>query len=112
MHFKNDPPRTREASRSIPIAGRSFAFACGLSGEELHALQEEVRARGGRVDTDLSPATDVLVVGSLPGIGRLAEKGREVILRGELYRDRRGRLEFVTEEALRAALAASPGGEA
>lgn len=112
MHSQTDPHLTREASRSIPIAGRSFAFACGLSGEELHALQEEVRARGGRVDTDLRPATDVLVVGSLPGIGRLAEKGREVILRGGLYRARRGRLEFVTEEALRAALAANPGGEA
>jgi hypothetical protein len=94
---------------SIPIAGRSFAFACGLPEGELHALQEEVRARGGRVDADLSPETDVLVVGALPGIGRLAESGREVILRGELYRDRIGLLKFVTEAALRAALAASPG---
>lgn len=111
MHFKDDPRRSRDAPKSVPIAGRSFAFACGLSGEELHALQEEVRARGGRIDADLNPDTDVLVVGSLPGIGRLAEKGREVILRGELYRDRRGRLEFVTEEALRAALSASSGGE-
>lgn len=109
VHFKDDPRRPRDAPKSIPIAGRSFAFACGLSGEELHALQEEVRARGGRVDADLSPETDVLVVGALPGIGRLAEKGREVILRGELYRDRIGLLEFVTEEALRAALAASSG---
>ncbi|CAG0926536.1 hypothetical protein PLCT1_00073 [Planctomycetaceae bacterium] len=109
MHLKDNPPRAREAPKSIPIAGRSFAFACGLAGEELHALQEEVRARGGRIDADLNPDTDVLVVGSLPGVGRLAEKGREVILRGELYRDRRGRLEFVTEEALRVALTASPG---
>lgn len=109
MHFKNDPPRPRDAPESIPIAGRSFAFACGLSDEELHALQEEVRARGGRVDADLNPDTDVLVVGGLPGVGRLAEKGREVILRGELYRDRRGLLEFVTEAALRVALAASRG---
>ncbi|HPA50935.1 MAG TPA: hypothetical protein PLP50_04960 [Thermoanaerobaculia bacterium] len=112
MHFRDDPPRARGAPKSILIAGRSFAFACGLSGEELHALQEEVRARGGRIDVDLTPETDVLVVGSLPGIGRLAEKGREVILRGELYRDRIGLLEFVTEEALRATLSASPGGEA
>jgi hypothetical protein len=97
---------------SIRIAGRSFAFACGLPEEELHALQEQVRARGGRVDADLSPETDVIVVGSLPALGQLAERGREVILRGELYRDRQGHLEFVTEEALRAALAASPGGEA
>lgn len=110
MHFKDDPPRPREASRSIPIAGRSFAFACGLPDEELHALQEQVRARGGRVDPDLSPTTDVLVVASLPGLGRLAETGREVILRGELYRDRLGLLEFVTEEALRAALVADPDG--
>ncbi len=112
MHFMDDPPRARGARKSIPIAGRSFAFACGLSGEELHALQEEVRARGGRIDVDLTPETDVLVVGSLPGIGRLAEKGREVILRGELYRDRLGLLEFVTEAALRAALAAGSGGDA
>ena len=42
--------------------------------------------------------------------GRLAETGREVILRGELYRDRLGLLEFVTEEALRAALVADPDG--
>lgn len=111
MHSKNDPPRTRGASGSILIAGRSFAFACGLAGEDLHALQEEVRARGGRVDSDLSPDTDVLVVGTLPGLGRLAESGREVALRGELYRDRLGVLEFVTEAALRAALAAGPGGE-
>ena len=109
MHFMDDPPRPREAPKSIPIAGSSFAFACGLSGEELHALQEEVRARGGRIDADLSPETDVLVVGSLPGIGRLAEKGREVILRGELHRDRLGLLEFVTEAVLRGALVSSPG---
>ena len=112
VHFRDDPPRARGAPKSILIAGRSFAFACGLSGEELHALQEEVRARGGRIDVDLTPETDVLVVGSLPGIGRLAEKGREVILRGELYRDRIGLLEFVTEEALRAALGTSPDGDA
>ena len=71
-----------------------------------------MRSRGGRIDPDLIPATDVLVVASLPGLGRLAESGREVILRGELYRDRLGLLEFVTEEALRAALAAGPGGAA
>lgn len=112
VHFKDNPPRARGAPKSIAIAGRSFAFACGLSGEELHALQEEVRARGGRINADLSPATGVLVVGALPGIGRLAEKGREVILRGELYRDRIGLLEFVTEAALRAALSTSSGGEA
>ena len=112
MHFKDEPPRPREAQKSIPIAGRSFAFACGIAGEELHALQEEVRARGGRIDADLSPTTDVLVVGALPGIGRLAERGREVILRGELYRDRIGLLEFVTEAALRATLVAGSGGDA
>lgn len=112
MHFMDDPPRPREAPKSIPIAGRSFAFACGLSGEDLLALQEEVRARGGRIDVDLSPETDVLVVGSLPGIGRLAETGREVILRGELYRDRIGLLEFVTEAALRVTLSGDSGGDA
>ncbi len=112
MHFKDDPPRPREAQKSIPIAGRSFAFACGLPEEELRALEEQVRSRGGRIDPDLSPATDVLVVASLPGLGRLAETGREVVLRGELYRDRLGLLEFVTEEALRAALGTSPGGDA
>jgi hypothetical protein len=110
VHFKDDPPRPREASRSIPIAGRSFAFACGLPEAELHFLEEQVRSRGGRIDPDLSPATDVLVVASLPGLGRLAETGREVILRGELYRDRIGLLEFVTEEALRAVLVADPDG--
>jgi len=112
VHFKDDSPRLREAPKSIPIAGRSFAFACGLPEEELRALEEQVRSRGGRIDPDLSPATDVLVVASLPGLGRLAEAGREVILRGELYRDRLGLLEFVTEEALRAALGTNPGGEA
>jgi hypothetical protein len=111
VQFEVDPSWPRGAPESNPIAGRSFAFACGLPDEELHALQEQVRARGGRVDPDLSPTTDVLVVASLPGLGRLAETGREVILRGELYRDRLGLLEFVTEEALRAALAASPGGD-
>ena len=112
MHLKDDPPRPRDAQKSISIAGRSFAFACGLPEGELHALQEQVRARGGRVDPDLSPETDVLVVALLPGLGRLAETGREVILRGELYRDRLGLLEFVTEEALRAFLGTSPGGDA
>jgi hypothetical protein len=106
-----DPSRPRGTPESIPIAGRSFAFACGLPEEELHFLEQQVRSRGGRIDPDLSPATDVLVVASLPGLGRLAETGREVILRGELYRDRLGLLEFVTEDALRAALAASPGGD-
>lgn len=51
-------------------------------------------------------------MGTSAGSGRLVESGREVILCGEVYRDRRGLLEFVTEAALRAALAASPGGDA
>ena len=112
MQFDDDPSGPRGAPKSISIAGRSFAFACGLPEEELHALQEQVRARGGRVDPDLTPATDVLVVGSLPGLGRLAEQGREVILRAELYRDRRGLLAIVTEAAVRATLTANPGGDA
>lgn len=112
VQSEGDPSGPRDAPKSIPIAGRSFAFACAIPGEDLRALQELVRVRGGRIDPELTPATDVLVVGSLSGLGRLAEQGREVILRAELYRDRRGLLEFVTEAALRAALRASPGGNA
>ena len=112
MHLKDDPPRPRDAQKSISIAGRSFAFACGLPEGELHALQEQVRARGGRVDPDLSPETDVLVVALLPGLGRLAETGRAVILRGERSRDRLGLLEFVTEAALRVTLSGDSGGDA
>ena len=111
MKLEDDPPPGRDTPTPFRISGRSFAFACGLPADELLALAAQLRARGGRIDPDLSSDTDVLVVGSLPGLGRLAEDGREVILRGELYRDRLGLLEFVTEAALRASLTSNEGGD-
>jgi hypothetical protein len=92
------------------FAGRSFVVANNLGREALRALEREIEFRNGSVHPFLSAVTDVLVVGCLTGMHSDARWAREQVRRGEIYRDRWGHLEFVTEDELRAALAEDRGG--
>ena len=98
-HRKHDPP-------SFRFAGRSFVLASDLPREEQRALEREIEVRGGSVHPFLNSVTDVLVVGRADGTESGAMWAREQIRRGQVYRDRWGHLELVTEEDLRAALEA------
>ncbi len=89
---------------SILFAGRSFAIASTLSRGARFDLEREIEARRGVIHPFLTAVTDVLVVGRLDADDVNALLAREQVQRGVVYRQRWGRLEFVTEDELRAAL--------
>lgn len=94
----DDPP-------SVRIAGRSFVIAGRLSRSAFSELAREIERRRGAIHPFLTAVTDVLVVGHLEGVDVDAAWAREQVRRGEIYRDRWGHLEFVTERDLRATIA-------
>jgi len=98
-------PETQEDSPAIRIAGRSFVIASRLPRSAFFELEREIERRRGAIHPFLTAVTDVLVVGHLDGVGVDAAWAREQVRRGEIYRDRWGHLEFVTERDLRATFA-------
>ncbi len=89
--------------------GRSFVVASNPPRDEQRALERAIEERGGSVHPFLNAVTDVLVVGLVTGNDSEALWAREQIRRGEVYRERWGHLELITETELRAALGQSAG---
>lgn len=94
------------------IEGRSFVVASNPPRDEQRTLERAIEERGGTVHPFLTSVTDVLVVGPIAGNDCEALWAREQIRRGQVYRERWGHLELVTEEELRAALGQDPAGPA
>jgi len=100
--------KRRDSFAQDPIAGRSFVVASNPPRDEQRALERAIEELGGTVHPFLTSVTDVLVVGPIAGNDCEALWAREQIRRGQVYRERWGHLEFVTEEELRAALGQDP----
>ncbi|MBK6403759.1 MAG: hypothetical protein IPN03_05010 [Holophagales bacterium] len=94
------------------IEGRSFVVASNPSRDEQRTLERAIEERGGTVHPFLTSVTDVLVFGPIAGNDCEALWAREQIRRGQVYRERWGHLELVTEEELRAALGQDPASPA
>ncbi len=81
-------PLTPEEARELPIEGKVFVLAGGLSREDRSRAKELITARGGRCATSLSGRTDYLAAGTAEALREntmmqvqaLQAKGRELYL--------------------------------
>ena len=81
-------PLTPEEARELPIEGKVFVLAGGLSREDRSRAKELITVRGGRCATSLSGRTDYLAAGTAEALREntmmqvqaLQAKGRELYL--------------------------------